>query len=159
MVLTDYVNSTSVNSEIETYIKDEKNFDKNRKIQELKSIVSNAYNYGAFSIMNDRKASQEKTMLSKSKEVTAYFPDNFKKSEMGKQLNDLIMASILTNSQGSVLNIGYEEILPDDISRALQIAYAIGLSVGFDISSDPDLKSIYQSNIERFLKHGAGNNV
>lgn len=159
MVLTDYVNSTSVNTEIESFIKDEKNFDKKRKIQELKNIVTNAYNYGAFSIMNDRKASQEKTILSKSKEVTSYLPDNFKKSDMGQQLTNSIMAAIETNSQDSILNIGYETILPDDISNAIQIAYAIGLTVGFDISSDPDLKSIYQSNIERFLKHGAGDNV
>jgi hypothetical protein len=55
--------------------------------------------------------------------------------------------------------MGYESLVSDDIKKVIQIVYAIGITAGFDISSDPDLKSIYQANVERFIKHGAGNNV
>ena len=159
MILTEYVNSVNVNESIKRYLKDEKNFSDEKKTSEIKDMITNAYNYCVFSLLNDRKASKDKTKLDKTKEITAYLPDRFTNSDIGEQLTTSVMQSIKTNSSNYILNIGYETIIPDDIKKVLQIAYAIGITTGFDISSDPELKSIYQANIERFIKHGAGNNV
>lgn len=159
MILTEYVNSADVNESIKKYLKDDKNYSEERKTFEIKNMITNGYNYGVFSLLNDRKVSKDKSKLDKTKEITAYLPDIFKDSEMGKQLTNSIMEAIKTNSSNYILNIGYETILPDDIKKVIQIAYALGITAGFDISSDPELKSIYQTNIERFIKHGAGENV
>ena len=159
MILTEYVNSVNVNESIKRYKKKKKNFSDEKKTSEIKDMITNAYNYGVFSLLNDRKASKDKTKLDKTKEITAYLPDRFTNSDIGEQLTTSVMQSIKTNSSNYILNIGYETIIPDDIKKVLQIAYAIGITTGFDISSDPELKSIYQANIERFIKHGAGNNV
>ena len=159
MILTEYVNSEDVNDSIKRYLKDEKNFSNDKKTSEIKNMITSAYNYGVFSLLTDRKASKDKSKLDKTKEITAYLPDMFKNSDMGNQLTESVMQSIKTNSSNYILNIGYETVLPDDIKNVIQIAYAIGITAGFDISSDPELKTIYQSNIERFLKHGAGGNV
>lgn len=159
MILTEYVNSADVNDTIKKYLKDDKNFSDERKASEIKNMITSAYNYGVFSLLTDRKVSKDRTKLDKTKEITAYLPDMFTNSDMGEQLTTSVMQSIKTNSSNYILNIGYETIIPDDIKKVLQIAYAIGITAGFDISSDPELKSIYQANIERFIKHGAGNNV
>ena len=115
MILTEYVNSADVNDSIKKYLKDDKNFSDERKTSEIKNMITSAYNYGVFSLLNDRKASKDRTKLDKTKEITAYLPDMFTNSDMGEQLTTSVMQSIKTNSSNYILNIGYETIIPDDI--------------------------------------------
>ena len=121
MILTEYVNSVNVNESIKRYLKDEKNFSDEKKTSEIKDMITNAYNYGVFSLLNDRKASKDKTKLDKTKEITAYLPDRFTNSDIGEQLTTSVMQSIKTNSSNYILDIGYETIIPDDIKKIVYI--------------------------------------
>lgn len=159
MVLAEYVNSVEVESEIKDFLKNEKDYSNERKTTEIKNMIATAFNYGIFSLLNERKVIKNMSTIEKSKELTTYLPSVFKDSDMASQLVNSIMESIKTNSSNYTLNIGYEAIVPEDIKKVIQIVYAMGITAGFDISSNPDLKSFYQVNIERFIKHGAGQNV
>jgi hypothetical protein len=92
--------------------------------------------------------------MKKSKEMTGFLPAHFKNTDTGKKLIELFMQELLNNTTDYTLNIGYEETLPTCIEKILRIAYSVGITTGFEIASDKELKSIYSSNVERFLNSG-----
>jgi hypothetical protein len=65
-----------------------------------------------------------------------------------------MLSELLNNTTDYVLNIGYETILEDCFNKVLRIAYSIGITTGFEIASDDELKRIYTANVERFMNSG-----
>lgn len=159
MISDEYLKSSAVKENIDRLVRDSSETTDERKKSEILSLVIEGFNYGVFSMLESKKAMNEKTLLQKSKEITSYLPDNFVSSETGKGLVDSLQECVKTNSKNYILNIGYEPIIAEDFSRILQIAYAIGITTGFSIAEDEELKDMYSANIDRFIKHGSGGNV
>lgn len=153
-----YMNSKVILETIQEIIKGKDDYTDNQIIQSIKSMILDAFNAGRISCMEDREKLSKETLQKKSKEVTQFLPANFKKTETSKQLVNTVQETILANSEDYVLNVGYEPIVEDTINKVLQIAYAIGITTGFEIASDPDMKSIYSANVERFMKSGLSGN-
>ena len=161
MQSSDYAKSASFKSHIEEIIKNAKDEDCTEKQLEniLNRIILDAFNDGIISNMSEKKKLSEETLKKKSKEVTSFLPAHFRKTESGQKLVQVVMDEIMSNTTDYVLNVGYEPVLQDTINKILQVAYSIGITTGFEIASDPDMKSIYTANVERFMKSGMpGNN-
>lgn len=125
----------------------------------ISKLIMESFNDGILSNISTKKVISEKTLKQKSKEITGFLPAHFKNSETGISLNKLILDEVLANTTDYVLNVGYEPVLKEVIDKALQVAYSIGITTGFEIASDSGLKDIYTSNVERFMKSGIpGNN-
>ena len=161
MQSNDYAKSAAFKSRIDEIIKNVKDEDCDEKQLEniLNRVILDAFNDGIISNMTEKKKLSEETLKKKSKEVTSFLPAHFKSTDSGKKLAQIVMDEIVSNTTDYVLNVGYEPVLIDAINKVLQVAYSIGITTGFEISSDPDMKSIYTANVERFMKSGMpGNN-
>lgn len=161
MQSSDFLKSNAFITRLNKILKDTKADDYTD--DQLKNMISNilldTFNDGIISNITERKKVSEQTLQKKSKEVTGFLPAHFKNSEVGKKLLSTIQSDIIANTTDYVLNVGYEPVLDESINNALQIAYSVGITTGFEISSDPDMKSIYTANVERFMKSGIpGNN-
>lgn len=117
-------------------------------------ILLDSFNDGIIANMTERKKISNENLPKKSKEITNWLPAHFKNTETGKKLIELMLTELLNNTTDYVLNIGYETVLGDCYDRVLRIAYSIGITTGFEIAADPDLKRIYTSNVERFMNSG-----
>ena len=161
MQSSEYAKSTVLKNhinEIMTNIKDE-DFSEAQLENLLSKILITVFNDGIISNMTERKRVSSESVKKKSKEITSFLPAHFKGTDVGKKLVKVIQDEILANTTDYVLNIGYEHVLEDAINKVLQVAYSVGITTGFEIASDPDMKSIYTANVERFMKSGMpGNN-
>lgn len=122
------------------------------------SLATESYNAGFVCGISFRKEAQNKSDIKKSKELTNLTPSRFRETETCKQLVDLITGVIETHSDGNVLDLGYDMFLQETAEKALQIAYASGITAGFGIAADPLTSSIFVANEERILKQGLGDN-
>lgn len=120
----------------------------------LNQALLESFNDGIIANMTERTKISKETLTKKSKEITKLLPAHFKNTETGKKLIEILLTELLNNTTDYVLNIGYETILAECFNRALRIAYSVGITTGFEIASDPDLKKIYTTNVERFMKSG-----
>lgn len=155
-----YIGSKIVNDEIDNLIKGlNDDFSESQIRSIIKGMLIEAFNAGIISNFEEKKKLKSETIQKKSKEITSFLPAHFKGTETGRQLTGRIQETILANTTDYVLNVGYEPILEDDVNKVLQIAYSVGITTGFEIASDPDMKSIYNANVERFMRSGTeGNN-
>lgn len=155
MTTSDYINSKVFNSRIEKVMVTA-NDDPSENI--LKPLLSNllieTFNDGIIANMTEKEKISKETLLKKSKEITNFLPAHFKNTDTGKKLVEIIMTELLNNTTDYVLNIGYETIFPEIINNVLRVAYSVGITTGFEIANDKELKSIYTANVERFLKSG-----
>ncbi len=155
MTSNDFVNSIAFKNRVEQIIQSAIE-EPDEKV--LKGLISTAlldsFNDGIIANMTEKTKVSKETLLKKSKEMTGFLPAHFKNTDTGKKLIELFMQELLNNTTDYTLNIGYEETIPICIEKILRIAYSIGITTGFEIASDKELKSIYSSNVERFLNSG-----
>lgn len=156
MNTNDLVNSEIFNNQIIDIVRNRDIVSENKQISDIKNLIIQGFNYGIVSVKETTDKNKKSTILKKSKEISNMLPDNFVKSPLGKQLVSSVLESVKGLSENSVLNIGYEPILETDIEKIIIMAYAIGITTGFEISEDSDYKSMYASNTDRFIKHGIG---
>lgn len=156
----DYLKSNKVKTQVDEICRDikEDDFSENMLRNLLSRILVESFNDGIISNMTERQRLSSETLRKKSKNITSYLPAHFKNSETGKKLMKVIKDGIMDNTTDFVLNIGYEPNIEDIINKTLQIAYSVGITTGFEIASDPEMKSIYTANVERFLKSGMPSN-
>lgn len=156
MTSSDFVRSDAFKNRVQEVIKTLNDEDTTPSILEpiLTRILLDSFNDGIIANMGEKEKISKETLLKKSKEITKLLPAHFKNTDVGKKINETILQEILNNTTDYVLNIGYESVLQDAIAKTISIAYAIGITTGFEIASDKEMKSIYTSNQERFMNSG-----
>lgn len=154
MTSKEYLTAKTVNTSIRNFVKNSQHTQDEKKILDIKNMLVEAFNQGVMSLIGSRKALSKETKLGKSKLITKYLPDTFANDDIAKQLIESVMEAIKLNSTNYKLNIGYEELLPEDIKIIIQIAYAIGVTSAFEITDDEEMKSLYLANADRFIMHG-----
>ena len=159
MTSSDFINSEAFKNRINTVIDSAKDITDERALKQvmeplLSRLFLDSFNDGIIANMTERKKISKENLVKKSKEITNWLPAHFKNTETGKKLVELMLAELLNNTTDYVLNIGYETVLEDCFDKVLRIAYSIGITTGFEIASDPDLKKIYTANVERFMNSG-----
>lgn len=159
MTSSDFIKSEAFKNRINTVIDSMVNVTDEQSIKPtleplLARLFLDSFNDGIIANMTEKKKISKENLVKKSKEITNWLPAHFKKTETGKKLVELMLAELLNNTTDYVLNIGYETILEDCFNKVLRIAYSIGITTGFEIASDDELKRIYTANVERFMNSG-----
>ena len=155
MTSNDFVNSVAFKKRIDQIIQSATE-DPDEKVLHglIATALMDSFNDGIIANMTEKTKVSKETLMKKSKEMTGFLPEHFKNTDTGKKLIELFMHELFNNTTDYTINIGYEETLPACIEKILRIAYSIGITTGFEIASDKELKSIYSSNVERFLNSG-----
>lgn len=159
MTSSDFIKSEAFKNRINTVIDSMVNVTDEQAIKPtleplLARLLLDSFNDGIIANMTEKKKISKENLVKKSKEITNWLPAHFKKTETGKKLVELMLSELLNNTTDYVLNIGYETILEDCFNKVLRIAYSIGITTGFEIASDDELKRIYTANVERFMNSG-----
>lgn len=155
MTSSDFIESKAFKNRVDSIVSmANETLDRNIIVPLISSTLLESFNDGIMANMSERTRVSRETLLKKSKEVTKFLPAHFKNTETGKKLVDIMLKEIMNNCTDYVLNIGYEQVLTECINTIVRIAYSVGITTGFEIASDPDLKKIYTANVERFLKSG-----
>lgn len=118
----------------------------------FKSNLTGAFNQGVMSVIKAR-SKDTLTVDEASRKLTKdYLPSSFSTGPTGDNLLAGIFESIRANSTNGALNVGYELVLAEIIREVIKISYALGVTAGFEISSDEVLRKIYLASADRFEK-------
>lgn len=158
MKADDYINSPEISERLKSLVKDKDLKSEKEMSGSVMSVSIDSFNAGFVEGMNVVGLKKEESDLRKSKELTKLTPSKFSETNTCKTLIDLILGSIETNSTDNTLNVGYDQFVTDTAIKAFQVAYAAGLTAGFEIASDPITSTIYKKNSDRIIKQGIGGN-
>ena len=139
MTVSDYISADSVEKAF-TRVQTAWKTSKDSGFALFKTSLGDAFNAGFFAMMNFKKGKTPSVEDASTKLTNDYLPASFGKNEMCKVAIDSVIDRIKVNSKNNVLNVGYEKTLREPLREIMKTIYAIGLTSGFEIANDPELK-------------------